>query len=94
MLKCWSHLPEDRPSFKELSKCLWDLEHGENTYVNVEGLMRQSVDNQGTRVVSIVKIVVYQRTDTTYLVLINAYTPKQDTVPCIIFHVNYNHYMY
>ncbi|CAB4025383.1 Hypothetical predicted protein [Paramuricea clavata] len=48
MLKCWSHLPEDRPSFKELSKCLWDLEHDGSTYVNVESLMRQSSDDQGT----------------------------------------------
>ncbi|CAB4025384.1 Hypothetical predicted protein [Paramuricea clavata] len=47
MLKCWSHLPEDRPSFKELSKCLWDLEHDGSTYVNVESLMRQSSDDQG-----------------------------------------------
>ena len=49
MLKCWSHLPKDRPSFKELSKCLWDLEHDGNTYVNVESLMQQSSDDQGTR---------------------------------------------
>ncbi|XP_046848304.1 uncharacterized protein LOC124441866 isoform X2 [Xenia sp. Carnegie-2017] len=41
MLKCWSHIPEDRPSFTELSKELWDLEHKGNTYVNVESLMKQ-----------------------------------------------------
>ncbi|XP_028415315.1 uncharacterized protein LOC114538353 isoform X3 [Dendronephthya gigantea] len=39
MLKCWNHLPEERPSFSELTKCLWDLEHGGNTYVNVEGFI-------------------------------------------------------
>ena len=47
MLKCWSHLPEDRPSFTELSKCLWDLEHVGNTYVNVESLVKQSIGDQG-----------------------------------------------
>ncbi|XP_046848279.1 fibroblast growth factor receptor-like isoform X2 [Xenia sp. Carnegie-2017] len=45
MLKCWSHVPEDRPSFTELSKELWDLEHKGNTYVNVESLMKQSMED-------------------------------------------------
>ena len=50
MLKCWSHIPEDRPSFTELSKELWDLEHKGNTYVNVESLMKQSMeDDQGKK---------------------------------------------
>ena len=46
MLKCWNHLPEDRPSFSELSKCLWDLEHTGSTYVNLDSLVQQSVDDR------------------------------------------------
>lgn len=39
MLKCWSYRPGDRPSFAELSKLLWKLEHEGNTYVNIEPLL-------------------------------------------------------
>ncbi|CAB3983171.1 platelet-derived growth factor receptor alpha isoform X1 [Paramuricea clavata] len=44
MVRCWSHLPKDRPTFSALSDKLWDLEHNENTYVNVDSLMRQSIE--------------------------------------------------
>jgi hypothetical protein len=47
MLKCWSHLPKDRPKFAELSDKLWDLEHKENTYVNLDSLMQQSMQSEG-----------------------------------------------
>ena len=47
MLKCWSHLPKDRPTFTELSDKLWNLEHEEKTYVNLDSLMQQSVQREG-----------------------------------------------
>ncbi|CAB4017538.1 TK kinase, partial [Paramuricea clavata] len=47
MLKCWSHLPKDRPTFTELSDKLWDLEHKEKPYVNLDSLMQQSVESEG-----------------------------------------------
>ena len=47
MLKCWSHLPKDRPTFEELSKKLWDLERAGNIYVNAESLMQQSIESEG-----------------------------------------------
>ncbi|CAB4040441.1 tyrosine kinase, partial [Paramuricea clavata] len=46
MLKCWSHLRKDRPTFTELSDKLWNLEHEEKTYVNLDSLMRQSVQRE------------------------------------------------
>jgi hypothetical protein len=46
MLKCWSHLPKDRPTFTELSDKLWDLEHKEEPYVNLDSLMQQSIESE------------------------------------------------
>jgi hypothetical protein len=48
MLKCWSHLPKDRPTFDELLQKLWDLERAGNIYVNLECLMEQSIQSEGT----------------------------------------------
>jgi hypothetical protein len=47
MLKCWSYLPKDRPTFHELTNKLWDLEHTGTTYVNLPGLMLQSIESEG-----------------------------------------------
>ena len=49
MLKCWSHLPKDRPTFDELTKKLWDLEHTGNNYVNLERLLQQSMEGEGVK---------------------------------------------
>ena len=47
MLKCWSHLPKDRSTFAELTDKLWDLEHKEKPYVNLDSLMQQSIQSEG-----------------------------------------------
>jgi hypothetical protein len=47
MLKCWSYLPKDRPTFHELTNKLWDLEHTGTTYVNLPGLKLQSIESEG-----------------------------------------------
>ena len=38
MLDCWSHLPEDRPTFGNLRDLLWKLKNNENPYVNIDPL--------------------------------------------------------
>ena len=50
MLKCWSHVPEERPTFDQLTKKLWDLEHSESSYVNLNSLLRQSMESKGKQV--------------------------------------------
>jgi hypothetical protein len=50
MLKCWSHVPEERPTFDQLTKKLWDLEHSESSYVNLNSLLRQSMESEGKQV--------------------------------------------
>ena len=59
MLKCWSHLPKDRPTFGELSKKLWDLEHTGNNYVNLERLLQQSIDSKGKENDTLMCILIF-----------------------------------
>jgi hypothetical protein len=47
MVRCWSHLPKDRPTFAELSDRLWDLEHNEKSYVNLDSIMQQFIESEG-----------------------------------------------
>ena len=57
MLKCWSHLPKDRPTFGELTKKLWDLEHTGSSYVNLERLLRQqSMEIEGMENTTFIQI--------------------------------------
>ena len=47
MLKCWRHLPKERPTFDELHKKLLELQHGKRPYVNLDTLMTQAVVKEG-----------------------------------------------
>ena len=47
MLKCWRHLPKERPTFDELHKKFLELQHGERSYVNSDTLLRQGVVKEG-----------------------------------------------
>lgn len=50
MLDCWSHLPEDRPTFGNLRDLLWKLKNNENPYVNIDPLENFSlppIDTEG-----------------------------------------------
>lgn len=47
MSKCWNPLPEDRPTFAELYDELWELRNKGNIYVNIDGLMKQSLEYKG-----------------------------------------------
>ncbi|XP_028415303.1 uncharacterized protein LOC114538347 isoform X2 [Dendronephthya gigantea] len=46
MSKCWSHLPQDRPTFGELYDKLWELQNKGRIYVNVDSLVKQSTENE------------------------------------------------
>ncbi|XP_028417025.1 tyrosine-protein kinase receptor torso-like [Dendronephthya gigantea] len=46
MSKCWSHLPKDRPTFKELSNTLGELRNTGRIYVNLDSLMEQSIKKE------------------------------------------------
>ena len=59
MLKCWSHLPKDRPTFDELTKTLWDLEHTGSNYVNLERLLQQSMESEGMENDTSVNILIF-----------------------------------
>ena len=47
MLSCWRQLPKERPTFDELHKKLWELEHDGNPYVNLDTLMKQAIEKEG-----------------------------------------------
>lgn len=47
MSKCWNHLPQDRPTFAELFDELWELRNKGRIYVNIDGLVKQSIESEG-----------------------------------------------
>ncbi|XP_028415308.1 receptor tyrosine-protein kinase let-23-like isoform X2 [Dendronephthya gigantea] len=46
MSRCWSHLPEDRPTFGALYEKLWELRNKGKIYVNIDSLMKQSLETE------------------------------------------------
>ncbi|XP_028415331.1 fibroblast growth factor receptor 1-like [Dendronephthya gigantea] len=49
MSSCWSQLPENRPTFEELHDKLLELRNKGKIYVNVDTLMKQSLETEGRR---------------------------------------------
>ena len=47
MLKCWNHLPKDRPTFDELCKELLELERKGSPYVKLEKGIPETDETEG-----------------------------------------------